>query len=200
MFTGLIEATGIVHAIERRGGDLRLAIASAALETADVRLGDSIAVNGVCLTVVALDASSFAFDVSGETLACTTLGGWHAGTPVNLEKALRLGDRLGGHLVTGHVDGVGRVLSVLPDARSQRWRFTLPRPLARYVAAKGSIAVDGVSLTVNDVDADSFGVNLIPHTLAHTVFGATAVGAAVNLEVDLMARYAERLTAVAGAG
>ena len=200
MFTGLIEATGSVQAMEARGGDLRLVIASTTLDIADVRLGDSIAVNGVCLTVVARDATSFAFDVSGETLSCTTLGGWRAGTPVNLEKALRLGDRLGGHLVAGHVDGVGRVRSVLPEARSQRWRFTLPRALARYVAAKGSIAVDGVSLTVNDVDDDSFGVNLIPHTLAHTVFGTAAVGDAVNLEVDLMARYAERLTAVAGAG
>jgi riboflavin synthase len=199
MFTGLIEALGRVCSVEKREGDVRLWIASDTLELADVRLGDSIAVNGVCLTVVAMDAQRCAFDVSNETLACTTLGEWCEGRAVNLEKALRLGDRLGGHLVTGHVDGVGRVLAVEADARSLRWRFSLPPALARFVAAKGSIAVDGVSLTVNSVDSESFSVNLIPHTMAQTVFGATAVGAAVNLEIDLMARYAERLMIVGAA-
>jgi riboflavin synthase len=177
---------------------VRLWIVSDTLDLGDVRLGDSIAINGVCLTVVAMDAHGFAFDVSNETLACTTLGEWNEGRAVNLEKALRLGDRLGGHLVTGHVDGVGTVLSVDSDARSLRWRFSLPSALARFVATKGSIAVDGVSLTVNSVDADGFSVNLIPHTMAQTVFGTTVTGAAVNLEIDLMARYAERLM-VAGA-
>jgi riboflavin synthase len=199
MFTGLIEAMGRVRSIERRDGDVRLWISSDTLDLGDVRLGDSIAVNGVCLTVVAMDAQSCAFDVSNETLACTTLGEWNEGRAVNLEKALRLGDRLGGHLVTGHVDGVGRVLAIEADARSLRWRFSLPPGLARFVAAKGSIAVDGVSLTVNGVDDDSFSVNLIPHTMAQTVFGATMVGAAVNLEIDLMARYAERLMVVGAA-
>ncbi len=196
MFTGLIEAMGRVRAVEKRQGDVRLWIASDTLALADVRLGDSIAVNGVCLTVVAIDAQSCAFDVSNETLACTTLDDWNSGQAVNLEKALRLGDRLGGHLVTGHVDGVGKVLAIEADARSLRWRFSLPPALARFVAAKGSVAVDGVSLTVNSVDAESFSVNLIPHTMAQTVFGATAVGAAVNIEIDLMARYAERLMVV----
>lgn len=193
MFTGLIEATGTVCSIETRAGDVRLWIESATLDFADVKLGDSIAINGVCLTVVAVRKPLFALDVSTETLSCTSLAGWQVGTQVNLEKALRLGDRLGGHLVSGHVDGVGTVLSIHTDARSLRWNFALPTRLARYVAVKGSIAVDGVSLTVNSVDADHFSVNLIPHTMAHTVFGATAVGAAVNLEIDLMARYAERL-------
>jgi riboflavin synthase len=193
MFTGLIEATGRVRSVQQRAGDVRMWIESDALDLADVRLGDSIAVSGVCLTAVELGLSAFAVDVSNETLACTTLGGWAVATPVNLEKALRLGDRLGGHLVSGHVDAVASVRSVAADGRSQRWRFELPAALERYLAAKGSIAIDGVSLTVNDVDATSFGVNLIPHTLEHTVFGRTRIGDRVNLEVDLMARYAERL-------
>jgi len=193
MFTGLIEAMGGVRSLHEHGGDVRLWIDSATLDLRDAALGDSIAVNGVCLTVVALEPAAFAVDVSNETLACTTLGRWRAGQPVNLEQALRLGDRLGGHLVSGHVDGVGTVLAVEPDARSLRWCFALPRALARYVAVKGSIAVDGVSLTVNAVESDRFAVNLIPHTMAHTVFGHARAGDAVNLEIDLMARYAERL-------
>ena len=193
MFTGLIEATGTVRSLEMRGGDARLWIATADLNVSAVRLGDSIAVNGICLTVVDIAAQAFAIDASNETLACTTLGQWRPEQAVNLEQALRLGDRLGGHLVSGHVDGVATVLSIVEDARSLRWQFSLPAALARYVAAKGSIAVDGVSLTVNNVDDTSFGVNLIPHTMAHTVFGSTFVGDRVNLEIDLMARYAERL-------
>jgi riboflavin synthase len=199
MFTGLIEATGQVQSIDRHDGDARLWIASDTLALDDVVLGDSIAISGVCLTVVSIQDRVLAFDVSNETLACTTLGGWREGSAVNLEKALRLGDRLGGHLVTGHIDGVGKVLAVETDARSLRWTFALPLRLARYVAAKGSIAVDGVSLTVNVVGADCFGVNLIPHTLQYTVFGVTKVGDTVNLEIDLMARYAERLLLPVGA-
>jgi riboflavin synthase len=193
MFTGIIQAVGHIQSVTPAGGDLRLRVATAGLDLADVQLGDSIAVNGVCLTAVALDAAGFSADVSLETLNCTTLGQLLPGSRVNLEKALRLADRLGGHLVSGHVDGVGEVVSVLPEARSQRWTFAVPAALARYIASKGSVAVDGVSLTVNEVDGRRFGVNLIPHTLQHTRFGDCAPGARVNIEVDLMARYAERL-------
>lgn len=193
MFTGLIEALGTLRERIAIDGDVRLWIESSELDFSDLALGDSVAVNGVCLTVVALSEQAFAADVSIETLSCTTLESWQPGRRVNLEKALCLGDRLGGHLVSGHVDGVARVESIAADARSTRWIFSLPPKLARYVAAKGSIAVDGVSLTVNSVDASSFSVNLIPHTLTRTVFGETRVGDAVNLEIDQMARYAERL-------
>ena len=193
MFTGLVEATGRVAALEAKGGDVRLRITSDTLGFADVQLGDSIAVNGVCLTVVAFDAESFDADVSTETLARTTLGAWTVGRLVNLEKSLRFGDRVGGHLVSGHVDGVGRVLSIEADARATRWRFALPRALSRFVAEKGSIAVDGVSLTVNAVGDEHVEVALIPHTQTVTAFAETAVGSAVNLEVDLLARYLDRL-------
>jgi riboflavin synthase len=159
----------------------------------DVALGESISVSGVCLTVVAFDQEGFAADLSNETLARTTLGNMLVGAPVNLERALLASDRLGGHLVAGHVDGVGEVNSVSDDARSQRWQFRAPRPLLRYIAEKGSICVDGVSLTVNAVDADGFAVNLVPHTITHTAFAATRIGAPVNLEIDLVARYVERL-------
>ncbi|MEN4904472.1 riboflavin synthase [Luteimonas sp. TWI1437] len=195
MFTGLIEGVGRLVSNESRGGDARLRIAVGTLPFADVALGESIAVNGVCLTVVAHDDAHFEADASTETLALTTLGALAAGRPVNLERAMRPTDRLGGHLVSGHVDGVGRVASVHDDARAQRWRFQAPAALLRYVAHKGSICVDGVSLTVNAVDAEGFEVALVPHTVAHTAFGATAVGEAVNLEVDLVARYVERLLA-----
>jgi riboflavin synthase len=193
MFTGLIEAVGRIAASEAVGGDRRLRIAVGDLPFADVALGESIAVSGVCLTVVSFDADSFSADVSNETLALTTLGALPVGAPVNLERALLPTTRLGGHIVAGHVDGVGHVERVSDDGRSQRWRFTAPPSLLRYVAVKGSIAVDGVSLTVNAVDARGFEVNLVPHTLAHTAFGQTPVGTAVNLEVDVIARYAERL-------
>lgn len=193
MFTGLVEATGRVAAIEPKGGDVRLRIASGTLGLADVQLGDSIAVNGVCLTVVAFDASGFDADVSTETLSRTTLGTWVVGRCVNLEKSLRFGDRVGGHLVSGHVDGLGRVISIEADARATRWRFALPRALSRFVAEKGSIAVDGVSLTVNAVGDEHFEVALIPHTQTVTAFADTAVGSVVNLEVDLLARYLDRL-------
>jgi riboflavin synthase len=194
MFTGIVQAVGSIARTEQRGGDTRLWIDTAGLDLAEVAIGDSICVSGVCLTAIALDGAQFAADVSVETLSCTTLGTLQIGDRVNLEKSLRLADRLGGHLVSGHVDGIGRVLAVTPDARSQRWTFELPAALARYVAAKGSICVDGVSLTVNEVDGRCFGVNLIPHTIEVTVFHDKRVGDAVNIEVDLIARYVERLS------
>jgi riboflavin synthase len=193
MFTGLIEGVGSIAALEPRGGDMRLRIAAGTLSFGDIVLGESIAVSGACLTVIEFDSASFAADASTETLALTTLGGMTAGQAVNLERAMRPTDRLGGHLVSGHVDGVGRVLSVHDDARSQRWRFAAPAALSKYIATKGSICVDGVSLTVNAVDHEGFEVALIPHTVAHTAFSSTAVGDAVNLEIDLVARYVERL-------
>ena len=193
MFTGLVQGVGRLRSLEPRGGDMRLCIDVGSLPFADVRMGESIAVNGTCLTVVAFDADSFAADASTETLALTTLGALRAGAALNLERALLPTDRLGGHLVSGHVDGVGHVLDVRDDGRAQRWRYSLPAPLAKYVAKKGSICVDGVSLTVNAVGDDCFEVALIPHTVAHTAFAETAVGEAVNLEIDLLARYAERL-------
>ena len=193
MFTGLIEGVGHVAVLETRGGDMRLRIAAGTLPFEHVELGESIAVSGVCLTVIEFDASSFAADASNETLALTTLGTMMVGHAVNLERAMRPTDRLGGHLVSGHVDGVGRVLSIHDDARSQRWRFAAPPVLLKYIATKGSICVDGVSLTVNAVDDAGFEVALIPHTVSHTAFSSTHIGDAVNLEVDLVARYVERL-------
>ena len=193
MFTGIIQALGKIARVEMHGGDTRLWIDAAQLDLADVAIGDSICVSGVCLTAIALDGAQFAADVSVETLSRTTLGTLKIGNSVNLEKSLRLADRLGGHLVSGHVDGVGKVIAVAPDARSQRWTFELPDALARYVAAKGSICIDGVSLTVNEVEHNRFGVNLIPHTIDVTTFRDKRAGDAVNIEVDLIARYVERL-------
>ena len=198
MFTGIIEGVGRLAAREPRGGDVRFTFATGSLpwlgeRGEDVRLGESIAVNGVCLTVVAFDAGSFQADASTETLGLTTLGDLAEGAALNLERAMRPSDRLGGHLVSGHVDGVGRVLAVTDDARAQRWRFQAPAALMKYIAQKGSICVDGVSLTVNAVDDDTFDVALVPHTVANTAFAATAVGDSVNLEIDLVARYVERL-------
>ncbi|OHE84305.1 MAG: riboflavin synthase subunit alpha [Lysobacterales bacterium RIFOXYD1_FULL_69_11] len=198
MFTGLIEGVGRLASREARGGDARLRIDAGTLPFGDVQLGESIAVNGVCLTVVTFDATGFDADASTETLGLTTLGALPPSRPVNLERAMRPTDRLGGHMVSGHVDGVGRVASVHEDARAQRWRFDAPPALLRYIATKGSICVDGVSLTVNAVDEAGFEVALVPHTVAHTAFGATAVGDAVNLEVDLVARYVERLLQARG--
>jgi riboflavin synthase len=193
MFTGIIESIGRIRALEPTGGDLRLHIDTGSLDLSDGVLGESIAVSGVCLTVVAFDAASFAADVSNETLSRTTLGDLKAGDAVNLERAMRADGRFGGHMVSGHVDGVGSVLSIADDARSQRWRFRAPDTLAHYIAEKGSICVEGVSLTVNAVDGAEFEVNLVPHTVAHTNLGALGVGARVNLEVDVVARYLERL-------
>lgn len=198
MFTGIVQAVGRIASIEPRGGDLRLVIEAGELDLGDIGLGDSIAVAGCCLTVVGLDGTAFAADVSTESLSLTTLGELETGNAVNLEKAMRLADRLGGHLVSGHIDGVGKVLSVSDDGRSQRWTFSVPHALKRYIAAKGSVTVDGTSLTVNEVDDDRFGVNLIPHTITHTSFGERAVGDRVNLEVDLIARHVERLLAEQG--
>lgn len=198
MFTGIIQTVGRVARLEPRGSDVRLAVDTAGLDLADVQPGDSIAVSGVCLTAVALEPHGFAADVSNETLSLTTLGKLKAGDPVNLEKALRLADRLGGHLVSGHVDGLGKVVAITPDGRSQRWTFELPAALARYVAAKGSVCIDGTSLTVNKVAGSRFGVNLIPHTVEHTAFHARRVGDAVNIEVDMIARYVERLLSSGG--
>jgi riboflavin synthase len=193
MFTGLIQAVGTIAMRQQRDGDQRLWIATPAGWLDDVGPGDSIAVSGVCLTAVTCEDRRFAADVSRETLGLTTLGGLAQGRRVNLEKALRLADRLGGHLVSGHVDGLAEVVDIAKDARSQRWTLRAPTVLMRYIAAKGSIAVSGVSLTVNEVGADTFGVNLIPHTVQHTDFQERRVGDAVNLEVDVVARYVERL-------
>jgi riboflavin synthase len=193
MFTGLIAGVGRLAARETRGGDARLSIDVGTLPFDGVQPGESIAVNGCCLTVVAFDATSFAVDASNETLALTTLGALGIGAPLNLERAMLPTDRLGGHLVSGHVDGMGIAARRWDDARAVRWRIEAPMALLRYVAHKGSICVDGVSLTVNAVDDTGFEVALIPHTVAHTTFHALREGDAVNLEVDLLARYVERL-------
>ncbi|HEY8011065.1 MAG TPA: riboflavin synthase [Rudaea sp.] len=193
MFSGIIQAVGTVAQLQPRGGDARLVVDAGNFDCADIGLGDSIAVSGVCLTAVEVDAPRVAFDVSVETLSRTTLGALKPGDGVNLERALRLSDRLDGHLVAGHVDGVGRVIAVESDARSQRWTLEAPPELAKYIASKGSICIDGVSLTVNETDGARFGVNLIPHTIAMTTFKDRRAGDAVNLEVDLIARYVERL-------
>jgi riboflavin synthase len=196
MFTGLVEGVGALAARELRGGDARLRVGVGTLPFDRVQLGESISVNGVCLTVVAFDPAHFEADASNETLALTTLGALPVGNALNLERAMRADDRLGGHLVSGHVDGVGQVLRVSEDARAQRWTFAAPKPLLRYIAQKGSICIDGVSLTVNAVDDAGFEVALVPHTIAHTAFARTIVGDAVNLEVDLVARYVERLLTI----
>ncbi|PNS09265.1 riboflavin synthase [Solilutibacter silvestris] len=193
MFTGLIQGVGALRDSTPRDNGLRLHIDVGSLPFTEVELGESIAVNGACLTVVEFDTSSFAVDVSSETLRLTTLGRMTPGSALNLERAMRPSDRFGGHVVSGHVDGMGEVLQAGATNGEQVWRFAAPRELQRYIAKKGSICVDGVSLTVNEVDDAGFAVMLIPHTIAHTAFATTTVGAAVNLEVDLIARYAERL-------
>ncbi|TDG12772.1 riboflavin synthase [Seongchinamella unica] len=193
MFTGIIQAVGEIAAMEPSGGDLRLRINTGKLDLADVVLGDSIAANGVCLTVIELPGDGYWADVSVETLNFTTLGGLKAGARVNLEKALTPASRLGGHIVSGHVDGVGEVVSRHEDARSVRFVLRAPDDLARYIAHKGSITVDGTSLTVNAVNGAEFDLNIIPQTMAETVFGDYKPGSKVNLEVDVIARYLERL-------
>ena len=191
MFTGIIQAIGSIAQIERRGQDRRLTIATGSLDISDVQLGDSIAVNGVCLTAVALAQNTLTVDVSNETLGCSV--GLDAVGEVNLEKAMRLSDRLGGHLVSGHVDGVGEVLQFAAAGECILLEIRAPLALAKYIAAKGSITVDGVSLTVNRVEQDTLSINLIPHTLQMTTLKRLHTGAQVNLEVDMMARYAERI-------
>ena len=193
MFTGIIEGVGSLTGTQNIGGDVRLRIATGNLDFSEPKMGESIAVNGVCLTVIAFGSGWFDADASTETLSLTTLGALQPNARVNLERAMRPSDRLGGHMVSGHVDGVGAVLSVHQDARAQRWRFRAPQPLLRYIAKKGSICVDGVSLTVNDVDSEGFDVALIPHTVENTAFSQTGVGSSVNLEIDTVARYVERL-------
>lgn len=191
MFTGIITDVGRVVEIERRG-DLRLTIETR-YDMERVAMGASIASNGVCLTVVEKLGCAYRVDVSAETIAKTTVGDWIVGTPLNLERSLKLGDELGGHLVYGHVDGVIQVLSVTPDGDSHRWRFQVPASLKNFIAAKGSVALNGVSLTVNEVEDDVFGVNIIPHTAVETTFGRLGPGDRINLEVDMLARYVARL-------
>jgi riboflavin synthase len=193
MFTGIVQAIGHVRAITPRGGDVELLIAAPALALESTAPGDSISVSGCCLTVTRLTADGFAADASVETLTVTTLGDWREGQRVNLEKALCAGQPLGGHYVTGHVDGVVRVVDSAADARSVRVQFEAPTALAKYIARKGSVCIDGVSLTVNDVLDARFSVNLIPQTLQTTTLSDCRVGARVNLEVDIIARYLERL-------
>lgn len=193
MFTGIIKAKGTITAMKRQGGDVRLTVSSDGLPWVDYELGESIAVNGVCLTAVALHENGFDTDVSVETLDVTALGKLGTGSSVNLEPAISLGERLGGHLVSGHVDCVGTVRSRASDARSVRLAIEIPSEYAHYVAKKGSICVDGVSLTINEVSGNTFELNIIPHTAAVTIIDDYAVGTVVNVEVDLLARYLERL-------
>lgn len=200
MFTGLVQEVGEIRRLEPRNGtggsDARLVVGFRAIDRSRLGLGASICVDGVCLTVAQLEADSFAADVSGETLRVTTLGDRRAGSRVNLEPALRAGDSLGGHWVSGHVDGVAEVVDTRRDARSLQISLDAPKSLARYIARKGSVTLDGVSLTVNDVDGTRFSVNLIPHTLEVTTLGTLAKGSRLNLEIDLLARYVERLNAM----
>ncbi len=193
MFTGIILAVGSVADIQAKGGDCRLKINTGKLSLAGCELGDSIAVNGVCLTAVELGEHYFCADVSNETLSRTSLKSARKSVPVNLELALTPSSRLGGHIVSGHVDGLGKVVEKKADGRSMRFKFKVPDNLAKYIAEKGSICIDGISLTVNSVDGVYFSVNIVPHTLRETTLGQTEIGAEVNLEVDLLARYLERL-------
>lgn len=193
MFTGIVKATGEIARIEDKGGDFRLTIRSSGLNWADFVAGESLSVNGVCLTAVELMAEGFLADVSLETMNITALAGIAVGDAVNLEPSISLGERLGGHLVSGHIDCVGTIKARESDARSVRLTIEMPRQYMRYVAKKGSICVDGVSLTVNEVSENSFAVNIIPHTADETIIGGYHQGTAVNIEVDLVARYLERL-------
>jgi riboflavin synthase len=194
MFTGIVQSIGEIDAVAAQEGDVEMQIAAPGLGLETVAIGDSISVNGCCLTVTRLLEHAFIADVSHETLNVTTLADWNVGTFVNLEKALSAGQPLGGHYVTGHVDGVGTITQLEQDARSTRMQIDVAPPLARYIAKKGSVTIDGVSLTVNEVGATSFSVNLIPHTLDVTIMNRYSVGTRVNVEVDIIARYLERLT------
>lgn len=193
MFTGIIAAIGSITHIERKGGDYRLTINTGKLPLANTQLGDSIAVNGVCLTAIELGKQHFCADVSNETLSCTTLKTAVVGTAVNLELALTPTTRMGGHIVSGHVDGLGELIELKTDARSIRLTFKAPQDCAKYIATKGSITINGISLTVNTVEGAAFSVNIVPHTLQETTLADIKVGDQVNLEVDLLARYLERL-------
>lgn len=199
MFTGLIEATGkVVDYTRQHGGDVRMRVRTPAGYTEGLRAGDSVACSGACMTALDIDAEGFSADVSNESLQVTTLGDWAVGSRLNLERSLTLTKPLGGHLVQGHVDGVATIVALAGDASSRRVRLQAPNTLARFIAPKGSVALDGVSLTVNEVEGDEFGVNLIPHTWEVTTLEHWQVGARVNLEVDLMARYAQRLLEMTG--
>ena len=198
MFTGIVTDIGEVKEARHGNGGLVLTVATA-YDTSIIPLGASIGCSGACLTLVAKEPGLFTVEVSAETLACTTLGGWQKGSRINLEQAMRLGDEMGGHLVLGHVDGVAEVIERRPDGESVRFTFEAPAGLAAYIAPKGSVAIDGTSLTVNEVDGRHFGVNIIPHTLSHTTIGDAGPGTKVNLEIDLIARYVERLLTARGA-
>ncbi len=199
MFTGIVTAKGTVRSVTPIGfgQDMRLVIGAPWPDTGTIALGASIACAGCCLTAVEVGADWFAVDVSGETLSCTSLGGWAPGTRVNLERSLRVGDELGGHIVSGHVDGLGEVRSVTSENGSWRVEIAVPRDLSRFIAAKGSVAVDGVSLTVNTVSGQDFGINIIPHTWDVTTLGTLTPGARVHIEIDMLARYVARLREVA---
>jgi riboflavin synthase len=192
MFTGIITDIGTVRAVTK-AGDTRFEIATS-YDLASVDMGASIACNGCCLTVIEKGKDWFAIQASAETLSKTTLGSWEQGTRINLERALKIGDELGGHIVSGHVDGLGEVVSITPEGDSKRFRFRVPNDLARFIAPKGSVAIDGTSLTVNEVEGNHFGVNIIPHTQAVTTWGSMTQGQRVNIEIDMLARYVARLT------
>lgn len=197
MFTGIITDIGRLEALEKRG-DTRLTL-SCGYDAGSIDIGASIACSGICLTVIERGVDEerrnwFSVDASQETLDCTTLATWKVGEPVNLERSLKMGDELGGHLVSGHVDGIGKIISIDRDGDSQRFRFTMPDDIAPFVAAKGSVALDGTSFTVNEVDDVSFGINIIPHTLEVTTWGLAKAGDSVNIEIDMLARYVARLT------
>ncbi len=193
MFTGIIETIGTITNIEQIGGDAKFTINTNNLDMSDVKLGDSIACNGVCLTAIKLLDHCYVADVSAESLNVTTLGAMAVGSKVNLEKALRLQDRLGGHLVSGHVDGIGEVIEITQEARSWRYKIKIPANLAKYIAQKGSICINGISLTVNTVTLNTFNVNIVPHTKQETTIDELVIGSKVNLEVDLLARYLDRM-------
>lgn len=193
MFTGIIESQGVIEKIAPQNGDWKVTIQTGKLDMSDVKIGDSIAANGICLTAIEITSNSYVADVSGETISVTTAADWQVGTHVNLEKALRLQDRLGGHLVSGHVDGVGTIRQISQDGRSWRYEVEAPLGLCKYIAAKGSICINGISLTVNQVEGSIFGVNIVPHTRQETTIKEFEVGSKVNLEVDLLARYLERM-------
>ena len=192
MFTGIITDIGTIRSVTR-AGDTRFEIVTS-YDLATVALGASSACNGCCLTVIEKGKDWFAIQASAETLSKTTLGQWTQGTRINLERALKIGDELGGHIVSGHVDGLGEILSITPEGGSQRFSFRVPDALARFIAPKGSVAIDGTSLTVNEVEGNKFGVNIIPHTQAVTTWGAMVEGQRVNIEIDMLARYVARLT------
>jgi len=193
MFTGIIQGTGKISVIEPHGGDSRFVFNTGNMDLSDLSLGDSVAVNGACLTIIDKNEHSFTADLSKETLDLTTFSKQKVGSRVNLEKAMQLSDRLNGHMVSGHVDGIGKVLDRGDDARSVRYTIEIPTALSRYLSKKGSVTVDGVSLTINAVEGNTFSVNIIPHTLSETIFSEYQAGTSVNIEVDLIARYLDQL-------